>query len=1781
LLASTFVGGGSDEFFSTLAIDSEGNIYITGSTESDNYPTTEGAFDNTFNDDIGDIFISKLSPDLSQLLASTYIGGSESDDAYSLAVDNTGNVYVAGQTHSDDFPCTGDAYDKVEENFDAFIVKFDADLDTLLASTFLGGDGYDKARSLSIDDEGNVYVAGTCGLDFPTTEGAYQRYNKQGWYSDVFISKLNASFNKLLASTLIGGSYNDYFRSMVRDSEGNIYVAGWTDSNDYPSTPGAYDPDYSGDKYNLVISKIDSDLSHLSASTFLGDGVGFSGSQTVSLAIDDSNNIYMACSTDSPNYPTTSKAFNTTSNGSWDVYVAKLSSSLSTLSASTFIGGDELDILTSLALDNSGNVYIAGYTRSTDYPVIVGGYDPDNNNGWSYAYFITKLQADLSSVEDSTFLGGCDHTVDHSPIILLCLAEDGNIYAAGVTYSSWPEGRSFPMAVDYFDTLPYDWTYNGGYDVFISKLTPDLSSDVISGLPAKDVIGTYGRVNIGVKISDPVDSATGAHVIERKLLTLNGAQTLLFKVGYNSLLLNEGPLGKGWGHDFETNLEVLPNGNVKIHWDANHVNTFFNNGNDRFSPADSAMRFDKLVKNSDGTYTLTRKDQKAYQFDTAGKLTKVQNGHGQSLTLAYDTSGRLATVEEPLSGQAFTLHYNTDGFIDQVTDSLNRQVSFTYDANHYLTGITDAGGQTTTYTYNGDGQVLTAVDAEGRQLFTNTYDDKGRVITQDDTIEGNQLTRFSYDESTRPGELITTVTDRNGNTRVFVYDNNYSLISETDELGNTTTYTYDDDGNRTGITDAKGNTTTFTYDDRGNLLTATDPVGNVTKMTYDDRNNLLSVENAAGKKIVYSYDDNNNLTSVTDPMGNTTTYTYDENGLLLSKTTPGSGITTYAYQNGLLHAVTDPAGNTTTYGYDAAGRLVTVTGAAGNTTTMSYDNADNPVSVTDPLGNTATYSYDSHHNKLSETDANGNTTRFIYNGNGKLISKIDPLGNETRYEYDGEDRLVRVIDARGNAITYSYDAKGRVIGITDPLGNTRCYEYDALGNLIGETDALGNKINTTNYDVRNNPTTITDALGNTITNQYDNLNRLVCTINPLGRITHLKYDDLNRLVSTTDVLGGTAMQSFDADGNRIALVDPNDNQTSYSFDKAGRLTNLITAAGSKTTYSYNAQNLIAQITNGRGQKTTYQYDDAGRLTSLTDPAGTVTYTYDANGNVLTINDSTGTISREYDALNRVVKYTDSQGNTIRYTYDAVGNLVTLTYPGGKQVQYGYDAGNRLTSVTDWAGRVTAYEYDANGRLVKTSRPDGSILTLSYDTAGQLLQQKDVDKNGNIIVQYDFTYDAAGNVKTEQSVTEPKPFTLPNKTMTYSGDNRLATYNGKPVEYDTDGNMIKGPLAGGLDNYTYDARNRLTSAGNTSYIYDAENNRISVTDSVYQDSYVINPQAPLSQVLIKTDAQGEQTFYIYGLGLIGQEDCTGVYRTYHFDRRGSTVAITDIDGNVTDRFQYGPYGELVYRDGITHTPFLYNGRDGVMTDSNGLYYMRARYYSPEIKRFINRDVLTGSIDNGQSLNRYAYVDGRPVSFVDPFGLSKDSDNVLYQVGNYVGKVLDYYQMPQEYVADKFIKPYVKWVKRVKSVNNTQSSLLRSYMKGKGVSVINQAAAIGELSENANIRKISKYTGKVTKGVGAASKVSSWWQFWKWAKNSTDKKALGIKVKKLAEAGKLSYDEREFIQTCHLGNKTIEDISYSDEQGLEAIATGYMQISHNGNYILVKGAEGVLHGTNLIY
>jgi hypothetical protein len=337
LAYSTFLGGSIDEEGYGIAIDSAGNVYVTGYTESTDFPTTSGTYDTTHNG-FYDVFVTKLNATGSSLLYSTFIGGNDFDFGYGIAVDSSGNAFVTGETFDSttDYPTTTGAYDTTHNGSnDVFVTKLNAAGSGLLYSTFIGGSGGDGGYGIAIDSSGNAFVTGYTQdgtTDYPTTPGAFDTTHNGNY--DVFVTKLNAAGSGLLYSTFIGGSSNDEGRRIAIDSSGNAFVTGLTVDGtiDYPTTTGAYD---------------------------------------------------------------------TTHNGFFDVFVTKLNAAGSALLYSTFIGGDNIDVGRGIAVDSAGNAFVTGETfdSTTDYPTTTGAFDTTHNG--FYDVFVTKLDLAPTSAQVS------------------------------------------------------------------------------------------------------------------------------------------------------------------------------------------------------------------------------------------------------------------------------------------------------------------------------------------------------------------------------------------------------------------------------------------------------------------------------------------------------------------------------------------------------------------------------------------------------------------------------------------------------------------------------------------------------------------------------------------------------------------------------------------------------------------------------------------------------------------------------------------------------------------------------------------------------------------------------------------------------------------------------------------------------------------------------------------------------------------------------------------------------------------------------------------------------------------------------------------------------------------------------------------------------------------------------------------------------------------------------------------------------------------------------------
>jgi len=503
LLASTFIGGSeADDLARSVVLDDSGNVFMTGLSSSPSYPVSTGTFDVSYNGR-GDVIISKFTNDLTLLLASTFIGGGGNNEARAIAIDVTGDVFVTGFTRGIGFPTTTGAFDETRNGMnDVFVSKFTNDLTSLLASTLIGGAGSDVARAIAIDDSSNVFIAGEARAgDFPTTTGAFDE-SFNGGEEDLFVSKLSNDLTSLLASTFIGGIEDDYANAIGIDNSGNVFIAGYAE-DDYPTTAGAFDETHNGYS-DVTISKLDNDLTSLLASTYIG---GSHIDVARGIAVEDSGNVFFSGFTNSNNYPTTSASFDEDHNGNYDVFVSKLNNDLTSLLASTFIGGSEFDWALANALDNSGNIFITG-GGGTGYPTTASAFDETHNG--SMDVIISKLNGDLSSLLASTFIGGSD--LEETFAIAI---DDSNVFVAGFTFSP-----SYPTTAGAFDE-----THNGSRDVIISKLTNDLlemKDDLLEmtegltclGLPVT-MMGTPGDdVLIGTPDNDVIHGLEGNDRIE-------------------------------------------------------------------------------------------------------------------------------------------------------------------------------------------------------------------------------------------------------------------------------------------------------------------------------------------------------------------------------------------------------------------------------------------------------------------------------------------------------------------------------------------------------------------------------------------------------------------------------------------------------------------------------------------------------------------------------------------------------------------------------------------------------------------------------------------------------------------------------------------------------------------------------------------------------------------------------------------------------------------------------------------------------------------------------------------------------------------------------------------------------------------------------------------------------------------------------------------------------------------------------------------------------------------
>jgi RHS repeat-associated protein len=960
--------------------------------------------------------------------------------------------------------------------------------------------------------------------------------------------------------------------------------------------------------------------------------------------------------------------------------------------------------------------------------------------------------------------------------------------------------------------------------------------------------------------------STGAETFESIFC---GPGTETFPIGFAGaqcvISRSDSELGAGLSITEIDRLDIKPTG-VNLITGSNHAIWFAGTGSGPYTREAGDLTFSTLVKNGDGTYTLTSATGMKSNFSATGLLTSRVDTVGNTRSYAYTLGDKISTI----------------------TDHVGRVVTFSYTGSR-ITSVTDFDGAVTTLAYNGDGRLISVTqpdpDDAGPQaspVTTYGYDPVTGLLTTITNPRG-EVTTIEYDHARKVSKIIQPC---GGTSTYTMYrslgvvnlavsgssaSNPASLVSANtyevyrDEHGFETHFKRDRFGNVVWERDALGNITTFARNADGlaTKITQPDPDGAgplpalVTELSYDSRGNVTSITNPDLTQEFLTYDSTfSRPTSYTDQLGRITLWSINPaNGLVTSVTQVVGAIdsllngeaddvtTSFTFTTGggvpagLVSTMTDALGRVTSLTYTARGLLESMTQAVGTadetSTSFEYDTSDNLTAVIDPLGRRTEYEYDRLHRLISLTQAatagpgpEAFFWQFGYDSAGNRTSMTDPLGNVTEYVYDERGRLSEVIQAdpdgagplESPVTTYDFDCVSNLVGIADALGRETELEYDGLRRMVRA--------------ISPDPDGAGPAAAPTVEMAYNTVGWVTSETDPHGNLTGYVYDAMGRVLSVTE-------------------TDP---------DGAGPL------ASPVTSFTYDAAGQLLTVTDPLGRVTSYTYDDLGRVTTVTlpDPDGAgplaapvTTYAYDKLGNVTSVTDPLGHVTLyAYDSLDRLATITEADP-------DGAGQLASPV------TTFTYDVANQLVATTDPLGRVTTFEYDNLGRLTKRTAPDpdgagpelAAFMVYAYDLVGNVLTEsnalghtttyaydnlyrltKITDANGEDTL---FTYDSVGN---RLSLTDPSGNTT---SWVYDALDRVIEEENelgasRYFAYDVSSNLIQRTDRNGrVTEFTYDNLDRQTSekwmSGSTtvkefSYSYDVANQLIGVGDGTAGYTY---------------------------------------------------------------------------------------------------------------------------------------------------------------------------------------------------------------------------------------------------------------------------------------------------------------------------------------------------------
>ncbi|WJK42519.1 RHS repeat-associated core domain-containing protein [Solwaraspora sp. WMMA2056] len=943
-------------------------------------------------------------------------------------------------------------------------------------------------------------------------------------------------------------------------------------------------------------------------------------------------------------------------------------------------------------------------------------------------------------------------------------------------------------------------------------------------------------------------------------------------------------------------------------------------------------------------------------YDGAGNLVRREEGNGTTVTEhTLDNAGRItSTVEDPDGVRRRTdLRYNAAGEVDRITRSGNTS---------NVPWLVAVESEIVNYVYHVSGGVAreTVVAGDATRVTTHTYDQRG-VRTSTTEPRGNV-----------PGADAAAFTTR------FV----------SDELGRQTRIT----GPAVAAESGGGTPTTVTptvtagYNAFGEQVATRDPLGNVTRTEYDRLGRPVrtiapsytppGAPTPITPTVRTSYDPLGNVVETVDARNAVTRYAYDQLNRMVSRDAPGTtneqrAVWHYTYtRTGEVLSVTDPTGARTESTYDDLDRPVTQTVVERHpvvdnfTTTLRYDDAGNVTSVISPSGATMTSAYNGVGELIRMTSPAGVVTQYGYDRAGRQVRVADGLGRTARTSYNlFGDRVAQAnLNPAGDVVattSYGHDAAGNVVTVTDPEQAVSQYAYDAAGRLVSQVEQVSatKSITTTfGYDAAGNRTRYTDGRGHEI----------IYTVNTLGLAESVVEPPTT---AHPDLADRTWTVAYDGNGNAQRLTAPGGVTRQRVYDAANRLVEE-TGAGAETTTAARSlgYDLAGRLTRAGapGDDDTFSYNDRGGLLTAAGPAGTASFSYDADGNLTGRTDAAGTTTFSYvDArLDEITDAVTGQPQTL--SYDAAGAVRGIDYGAGRVRTFSYDDVGRLTDdvLRNSGGQTVAsivYDYDLAGQLTgktTTGTAGAGAHSYDYDDAGRLVSWTGPD--GTVA----YEWDDAGNR------TRAGP-----KTAVYDERNRLVSDGDYTYGYSARGALRTRVSSGLVEQYAFDAFDRMTFAEGESYAYDALNRVVSRGSTAFQ-------YAGLSTEVV---SDGTET-YARGAGdeLLAVGRGTEQRLTLS-DAHGDVVAAFDPTSGVLpslpDSTAFDPFGEPTASQGDTGNI----GYQGDWTDPDtGKVNMGARWYTPGTGGFASRDSVTYSAGASILANRYTYGAGAPLNYDDPTG-----------------------------------------------------------------------------------------------------------------------------------------------------------------------------------------------------